>query len=534
VDPNSGISKYRIGQAATALFLERGFDNVLMVDVARAASIEEVELYRHFGRKQDIVLSIYQSVNTDWRVQVAEFEPDDLASRFRRALTLKVELLKPYESFMASILRELTPSESAVGQIAINSPESTHIRAIGLQTIDAVANGSTDVALFRAQFGDLTALLFAMHWAVLLLHFRAKDKSKTSEIIAAVISALDNPNDASSFDAFRPFATQITNWIKESLSDPDPSVQRIDREILKVVFNLRKVSDSPSHGDDEVCATCIDLHESKIRYFTSQNQPIHFVLPAFPAKSPNTTKVLGSLPDLGEEIALVTLENLCKEIQSIYAPGAHVTICSDGRIFSELVGVTDVDVTKYVRSVQEMIDAHALQSVDIVNLEDLLAGDSFDELRTQVLNTYAEDLDELHARLGTNPEFKNMFNGIHRFISDDRRFLFPEVSATKVKEQSKPIALKVIQHSNAWTRFLGNVYPTSVRISIHPYPSHSDKIGVRLTRATDNWITPWHGVIVLQNDGYVLMKRSEAEAIGATLVLRDGRPYFYSTVADTQ
>lgn len=35
------------------------------------------------------------------------------------------------------------------------------------------------------------------------------------------------------------------------------------------------------------------------------------------------------------------------QIREIYAPGAKVTICSDGRVFSDLVAVTDENVTLY-------------------------------------------------------------------------------------------------------------------------------------------------------------------------------------------
>jgi pyoverdine/dityrosine biosynthesis protein Dit1 len=378
-----------------------------------------------------------------------------------------------------------------------------------------------------------------MHWAVLLLHLRASDRSQTeaiTDMMAAALERLDD--DPAALATFTPLASEVTKWVNEFLHRADTPSKSIDREILRIIFNNRKLAtpgtpdSSETSCEDGHCESCLCLHESKIRYFTSQDQPIHFVLPAFPAKSPNTSKVLGKLADLGEEVALVTLETMCKEIQSVYSPGALITICSDGRIFSELVGVTDAEVSEYVESVKEMIQRNNLNSISIVNLEDLLEGTSFDELRAKVLATFAEDLDDLHERLVVSEEFKGMFNGIHRFIADDRRFLSPEVSATKTKEQSKPIALKVIQHSNAWTRFLANVYPTSVRISIHPYPAHSDKIGMRITKATDNWMTPWHGVIVLQDDGYVLMKRSEAEALGARVVHRHDRPYFYSLVGE--
>ena len=60
----------------------------------------------------------------------------------------------------------------------------------------------------------------------------------------------------------------------------------------------------------------------------------------------------------------------------------------------------------------------------------------------------------------------------------------------------------------------------------HP---HSPKIGIQLTKASSNWITPWHGVVVLHpENGYVLQKKQEAVSSGATLIYRDQQPYYYT------
>lgn len=66
-----------------------------------------------------------------------------------------------------------------------------------------------------------------------------------------------------------------------------------------------------------------------------KNESIPMVLPAFPFKSPNRKdKVLGSLPDLGEELALMHLNGLCESIAEIYEPGANVAITSDGLVYN--------------------------------------------------------------------------------------------------------------------------------------------------------------------------------------------------------
>lgn len=65
------------------------------------------------------------------------------------------------------------------------------------------------------------------------------------------------------------------------------------------------------------------------------NEIIPMVLPAFPMKSNNRMdKVLGALPDLGEELGLARLNNLCSDIKAIYPPGALVVIVTDGLCYN--------------------------------------------------------------------------------------------------------------------------------------------------------------------------------------------------------
>ena len=72
-----------------------------------------------------------------------------------------------------------------------------------------------------------------------------------------------------------------------------------------------------------------------VETFVSKSEPVMMVLPAFPFKSPNRRdKTLGSLPDLGEEVALMHLNGLCSSIAEIYKHGANVVITSDGLVYN--------------------------------------------------------------------------------------------------------------------------------------------------------------------------------------------------------
>lgn len=68
----------------------------------------------------------------------------------------------------------------------------------------------------------------------------------------------------------------------------------------------------------------------------SKEEPVRFILPAFPFKAPaedNKRKTLGSFPDKAEEIALQTLDGFANSIAEIYEGGANVVIVSDASVY---------------------------------------------------------------------------------------------------------------------------------------------------------------------------------------------------------
>jgi pyoverdine/dityrosine biosynthesis protein Dit1 len=274
------------------------------------------------------------------------------------------------------------------------------------------------------------------------------------------------------------------------------------------------------------------LHLPKVRRFVADNEPVHLLLPAFPAKSPNPRKVLGRLPDMAEELALGFLEGVCREIQAVYPPGVRVTICSDGRVFSDLVGVADADVTEYGRAINAMLERLGASSLNAINLEDLFDIDDRAALREQLCEHYADLLATIEERVRAHERHRMLFNGIHRFLFEDRLVIEPGKSRNRLRNECKERALCVIQRSEAWGRLIQECFPAALRLSIHPQPPHSDKIGILLGDSEDAWLTPWHGVALKTEGGFKLVRRHEAEALGAKLVRRDGRASHYEMRAD--
>ena len=298
----------------------------------------------------------------------------------------------------------------------------------------------------------------------------------------------------------------------------------IGEEILKHIFRYRRLLSDTELCTKEPCTMCFAPHLAKLEFFIKQEKPIHFILPAFPAKSPNPLKVLGARPDMGEKVALQFLQSLCDHIRNIYPPGAKLTICSDGRVFGSLVGITDEKVTLYRRGIQKLLNEIKANDIDIFNLDNVFGEIGFDEMRKILQKNYAKPIENFRQSVKTNENSRQLLNGIHRFLFEDYLVLHPHKARSKVRSECKTRAYQVIQQSNAWSSLIAQKFPQSLRLSIHPQPVHSEKIGIYLVKTLERWGTPWHNSAVFNGTEFMLMKRSDLETMGAKLIYQNDRP----------
>ena len=315
-----------------------------------------------------------------------------------------------------------------------------------------------------------------------------------------------------------------------------PQYEVIARDILAEFMQFRRSSGPHSDCDSSVCTKCNSPHLPKIISAVTQGIPVTFVLPAFPGKSPNLGKVLGILPDMAEKRALEFLQHLCDRVKRFYSPGARIILCSDGRVFSDVVGMRDEDVTAYQRELARIISDSGFTSISTFDLDDLYQGLNFEQMRTQLMDEYGQPLTVLKAavsRGGKNPggsvddtEANRLYCGITRFLVEDAMFPGQTQSRTAIQKECRTRAYAVIQRSKAWGDWVEARFPNAVRLSIHPQACGAKKLGIRLIEP-DQWLTPWHGVAVEVGGRFMLLRRSQAKELGAELIYLDGRPSHY-------
>lgn len=334
------------------------------------------------------------------------------------------------------------------------------------------------------------------------------------------------------------------NTLNQELAIASNSEQTVllARSIITTVMHFRRMME----GEEKCLASCTHCHSphlAKVIRAINAQKPIEFVLPAFPGKSPNPSKVLGVMPDMAEKQALIFLNNLCKQIQAIYEPGAKVVICSDGRVFSDVVGISEAHISAYQAEIDRLISVLELTALSTFNLDDVYLDVSFEIARADLMANYGQNLEALKEKVKRGSkesadadakEANRMYLGLTRFLVEDAMYPGQVKSRTTIQKECKRNAYQAIIRSNAWTDLIAEKFPEALRLSIHPQICGSRKIGIQLL-GVETWMTPWHGVALNTGKHYVLMKHKEVQELAVNLVAdAQGRPSHYVLVEPSE
>ena len=255
-----------------------------------------------------------------------------------------------------------------------------------------------------------------------------------------------------------------------------------------------------------------------------------FILPAFPAKSPSPEKTQGDLPDLAEVVALQNLQKLCDRLGHINPAGARIVICSDGRVFSDVVNVTDEKIDRYNEGISSIISEYDLHSLSVFAMDDLYPSRRPEELREILLDFYAMTSEEVRDLVLSDENYRKLFNGIHRFLFEDELALRTGCSRNRLYKDTKMKAYELLRRSDAWSNLLNDHFRDCLRLSIHPHPLTHEKFGIKLVPGPGKWATPWHNVIVKKGNAFELMHKKDVQKLGPVLKFEKEK-YAYFEVA---
>jgi hypothetical protein len=188
------------------------------------------------------------------------------------------------------------------------NPQTEVIRNRVRGVFDAVLEGATDRPAAGAE--SLGRTLYALHLGLLLLwcQDRTPGARQAHAALDLVCDLLALAPPFLGVPAAGPALGRLDGVLGPLLEPPeDPDLAGRAAEVLRVVFRHRRLLPGAGPCAENPCGQCLALHLPRVKYFLRVGQPVHFQLPAFPAKSPSRKKTLGPLPDRAEEMALAYL-----------------------------------------------------------------------------------------------------------------------------------------------------------------------------------------------------------------------------------
>jgi pyoverdine/dityrosine biosynthesis protein Dit1/AcrR family transcriptional regulator len=516
--PPPSPASIHLFEAALASFAADGFEATTMARIAERAALPLETAFLHYPSKHAFALALYQSLVTDVQAHLADLPRGSVAERFAALMTAKLDGLDTQRPTMRALVAAAIDSK---GPLGVLSESTAAIRARMSGAVHATVVGAADAP---ADAPQLSRLLYGVHLAIVLLWTQDDDGRMARAAVSLCRELLETVGPMLAFPGVSDRLARLETVFGDRLSPvTSADVDRRARWLLARLMHHRRLL--PGRPEGPPTEEELAPHLPLVRAALIEERPLELLLPAFPAKSPNPHKVLGKLPDMGERVALRSLQTLCEELADAHPAGVRVTLCSDGLVFADVVGVTDFEVAAYGAEIDRLLaELPLLRRFDLAHA---FGAATPEEARRRLLAGWGEEEPALLEQARASASLGAQLDGLHRFMFEDGVALSPEVSRTQMRKQTRGKAVQVLLRSRAWGRLLSSCFPRALRLSIHPQPAVSDKLGIHLLPTRDAWLTPWHGVALLESDRFQLVKRSEAEALGAVRVDVEGRGSHY-------
>ncbi|GAA0937333.1 MULTISPECIES: TetR/AcrR family transcriptional regulator [Streptomyces violaceusniger group] len=146
-DRGGAQTRARIASVATQLFLERGFDDVTINEVAAAAGVSKVTVFAHFDRKEDLLFDRFpealDTVRTVLRERADDLDPVEAMRRAALALATERHVLSGLGEGVEPFLRTVMASPALIARLRLFASEMEETLAAELDADTRFSGDST-------------------------------------------------------------------------------------------------------------------------------------------------------------------------------------------------------------------------------------------------------------------------------------------------------------------------------------------------------------------------------------------------------
>lgn len=228
------------------------------------------------------------------------------------------------------------------------------------------------------------------------------------------------------------------------------------------------------------------------------------LIPAFPCKSKNLEKkVISQAPDVGELLALATLDHLAFDIEKLINRKVVIYLLNDALILPQELAVDEIYVKSYREKIANLVQDFFPDRFVLTDLYELLTlMDKKEQSKEDFLQSFEflAGKSTLHLeddiRVGTVDQeldctyYKQLFQTKAKGLS---------LSSTERRMLAKQIAEGIETRSSVFANFLKEVESQFLRLSIIDRPFAEEKLSINLLYGQGRK-TPWHYAPVLDQE----------------------------------
>lgn len=300
-----------------------------------------------------------------------------------------------------------------------------------------------------------------------------------------------------------------------------------NEKVLKIVREIESIR--KEHPYDCYNSGGREVLVSKVNDYVSKNKTLVLVLPSFPFKSQNRENTLGELPDMGEYLALEVLNSLCNNIRKIYKPGVDFVLASDGRLYSDLVGVPDGAVNSYREELLRMNNTICKDScLRWFSLDEGIKQEEGLDVREILERDYSDGIEIVMEEVKKDEDYLRLYIGFKNFALSEIKAQDLDCSNREMVRRAKSIAKRMMVRNFANARLLKESFPNMIRLSVKHHDTTKGLFAVNLMRTHTDIGTPWLNSVVKMKDGtYIYIKAKEARELGYIEFSRENRVYMF-------
>ena len=215
--PKSIRSRQKILDAALVLFIEKGFDQATMRQIAAQADMAPGSIYHHFPTKEHIVQSFYDRLHEEHAqacvtILLSEYR---LEERLRAVVRKKIQLAEPFKKVAGVLFRVASDPQNPLSPF---SAQSSPTRDKSLAQFRELVSGSSaklpeDVRVVLPEYLWLYQMGIILYW----IHDTSENSRKTFRLIDRTVKLIQTLVELSNLPLIAPFRKKFTRLMLELL-----------------------------------------------------------------------------------------------------------------------------------------------------------------------------------------------------------------------------------------------------------------------------------------------------------------------------